>query len=66
MTDTLSLAKDLVKVERQIAKVEAILEQLGVKRATLLTALRGPVKSDKPEKALEGSGTHVGFSAYSS
>ena len=34
-------AKELVKVEKQIAKIEAILAQLEVRRATLLAALGG-------------------------
>ena len=37
--DRITDAKELVKVERQIAKVEAILEQLEARRAALLAAL---------------------------
>lgn len=39
MSGALERAKELVKVERQIAKVSAILEQLHAKRAELLKAL---------------------------
>lgn len=41
MSGKILAAKDLLKVERQIAKVSAILDELVKKKAALLEALAG-------------------------
>lgn len=41
MGSTIELAKELVKTEKQIAKVTAILEELHKRRAELLEKLTG-------------------------
>lgn len=50
-------AKELLKVERQIAKVEAILEQLELRRAALLAALS---KREVPASSFEIAGVPPG------
>jgi uncharacterized protein YydD (DUF2326 family) len=40
-TDIVAASKELLKVQRQLVKVRAILEQLEKKRAELLAALGG-------------------------